>query len=154
MNRLLLLAALCAVSGAAHASHQAPNLAPFKTVCVSGNFEDQGQPDPELLGGLLGQLAAALGAAGIAVDASCDLEGGVGDGTQLNLFYTFVSTRAGTAFDAALEGWLATAGPFRDVTVWRDSYFGTLEVGSGAQQAAGSLDELMVGFAEDWTSVH
>ena len=154
MNRLLLLAFLCAVSGPAHASHQAPNLSTFKTVCVSGNFEDQGQPDPEVLGGLLSRLAVALGTAGVAVDDSCDLEDGVGDGTQLNLFYTFVSTPSGTAFDAALEGWLATVGPFSDVTVWRDSYFGTLELDSGAQQAAGSLDELMMGFAQDWASVH
>lgn len=156
MKRPLLTAALLcfAVSGGALADHQAPNLKSFKTLCVSGDFEEQGKPNDAVLDTLLGRMGDALDAAGIAVTDDCEFTDGVAGKTQLNLYYTFVTTNTGTAFDAALEGWLSTDGKYTSVTIWRDSFFGSIKAGSGAIQAADNLDDLMDGFIAEWDSVH
>lgn len=156
MKRPLLLAAVLylAVSGGALADHQAANLKAFKTVCISGDFEEQGEANDAVLDELLGGMADALDGAGINVATGCKLENSVTGKTQLNLYFTFTTTKAGTAFEAALEAWLNTDGPYTDVTIWRDSFFGTIEAGSGADLAADDLDELLDGFIDEWDSVH
>ncbi|CAM3581457.1 hypothetical protein [Deinococcus frigens] len=152
---LLSVAALClAVSGGALANHQAPNLKAFKTVCVTGSFEEQGQQDDGVLGKLLGRLEDALDRAGIQATENCEVENGVSGRTQLNLYFEFTTTKSGTAFVCALDGWLNTSDTYTDVTLWHDSFFGSIEAGSGADQAADNLDELLDGFIEEWDSVH
>lgn len=148
-------AALClAASGGALADHQAPNLRPFKIIYVSGYFTEQGKKNDAVLDGLLRRLTSALDSTGIRVADNCEAEDGVGGQTQLNLYFAFATTRAGTVYDAALVGWLNTEGPFTDVTLWRDSFFGAVKAGTGAEQAAGDLDELLDGFIGEWDSVH
>ncbi|GGM13855.1 hypothetical protein [Deinococcus aerophilus] len=159
MSRLSLLplAGLLLLSsglGRAGAEHLAPNLRSFKTVCVSGAFEEQGKENDAITDKLLGRMLDILDAAGIAVEEGCKLEGSVGGKTQLNLYYTFATTPSGTVYDAALEGWLAAAAPYQEVTLWRDSYFGGMDAGTGALQAADMLDELLRDFIKEWDSVH
>ncbi|WP_415787649.1 hypothetical protein [Deinococcus saxicola] len=64
-----------------------------------------------MLDELPGRMEDALDGAGIKVAAACKLENSVTDKTQPNLYFTFSTTRAGTAFAAALEAWLNTDGP-------------------------------------------
>lgn len=154
---LLPLAGLLLLSsglGRAGADHLAPNLKSFKTVCVSGSFEEQDKENDAITEKLLGRMLDTLEAAGIAVGKGCRLEGSVGGKTQLNLYYTFATTPSGVVYDAALEGWLAAAAPYSEVTLWRDSYFGGMDAGTGALQAAEILDELLQDFIKEWDSVH
>lgn len=154
-NPLLSVAALyLAVSGGALANHQALNLKAFRTVCVTGRFEDQGQENKDVLGELTGRLEAALDSAGIRADRDCKIENGVSGKAQLNVYFEFATTRSGTAFVSALDGWLNTDGPYTDVTLWHDSFFGSIDAGTAAAQAADSLDELLEGFIDEWDSVH
>ncbi|QFP75913.1 hypothetical protein [Deinococcus sp. AJ005] len=156
MKRPLLVAAALylAVSGGALANHQAANLKPFKTVCITGDFEDQDEENTEVLDELLGNMVSVLDDAGISVADNCRTENGVGGKTQLNLYFTFSTTKSGTVFSAALEGWLDKDGPYTDVTLWRDSYFGSIEAGQSADAAAEELEYLLEDFVEEWDSVH
>lgn len=156
MRRPLLTAALLwlAVSGGARADHQIANLKAFKTVCLTVVFREQDKENEAVLKALVGRMFAALDRAGIPVEDGCKLEGSVGGQTQLNLSYVFTTTGDGATYEAALEGWLYTDGPYTDVTLWRDSYFGSLDAGAGGIQAADSLDLTMDAFVEQWGSVH
>lgn len=156
MKRPLLLAAVLylAVSGGALANHQAANLKPFKTVCITGDFEEQREENGAVLNELLGYMASTLDDAGIRVADNCKTENGVAGKTQLNLYFTFSTTKSGTVFSAALEGWLDKDGPYRDVALWRDSYFGSIDAGQGADAAAEELEYLLEDFIEEWDGVH
>lgn len=156
MKRPLLFATVLslAVSGGALADHQAENLKPFKTVCITGDFKDQGKENVAVLDELLGQMVLTLDDAGIQVDDHCHTDNGVAGRSQLNVYFNFSTTKSGTAFSAALEGWLQTDGPYTDVTLWRDAYYGTLDAGDGADAAAEELEFLLEDLIEEWDSVH
>ncbi|OLV15443.1 hypothetical protein [Deinococcus marmoris] len=156
MKRPLLVAAALylAVSGGALASHQTANLKPFRTVCITGDFTDQSEENSAVLDELLGNMVSVLDDAGITVADNCRTENGGAGRTQLNLYFTFSTTKSGTVFSTALEGWLQKDGPYTDVTLWRDSYFGSIEAGQGAEAAAEELEYLLEDFIEDWDSAH
>lgn len=153
MQKLALTAALLLITCAA-AERTPDNLQPFRSVCINGSFDEQDRKNESVRTKLIDRMYKALDRAGIRVaDAPCQ-PNGLTSNRQLNLYFSFTTTKAGTAYSADLEGWLQSEGKYESVTLWTNSYFGSLDLGGGVQKANDTLDELMDNFIADWQDAH
>lgn len=138
----------------AQAERTVANLKNFRSVCINAGFLEQEQENDKVRTKLIQQMFDTLDDAVVKVEDSPCQPKGLTENKQLNLYFDFVTTENGKAFNAELEVWLDKEGEYESVTLWKDNIFGTMTPGKGSTDAADALDELLKGFLEDWDKSH
>ncbi|SMB81653.1 hypothetical protein [Deinococcus hopiensis] len=138
----------------AHATHTNVNLKDFRTVCLNAAAEIKTKEDKDLASDAFDALSSRLEDAGITVADNPCQDKGTGSNRQLNLFYSFSTTKDGSAYFSNIEAWVTKEGKYIEVSLWTDYIFGSPGKQTLKEVAIDNAGELGDSFVEAWESNH
>lgn len=150
-----VLAAL-ACSPSARADALSDNFKGFRQVClnVNVNVGVKTAANQQLTGDAQYQLAEAMKTAGIPVITSNCQSGSTATKQQINVSYTFRTTKDGAAYYALMTAWLFKDGRFYQPTLWTEEDFASVNRQAFDDLVLDDAQLFLRTFVKAWKSAH